>query len=170
MLIFNIRLSVVWMLPTFKLTALQWNISPMAKCEILLRKVKSSLRSGEIFRRGRKVKVEICWSKFHFYWNILKLTALPASGRALFMSANSKKSINNWYLNNYLIIAFCPNVWYNILTPVKNLSRRNKMQLNLGIKIRELRRRDGRTQDNLAESLGVTAQAVSRWEAGISQT
>ena len=42
------------------------------------------------------------------------------------------------------------------------------MQLNLGIKIRELRRRDGRTQDNLAESLGVTAQAVSRWEAGRS--
>ncbi len=40
------------------------------------------------------------------------------------------------------------------------------MQLKLGTKIRELRRRDGRTQDNLAESLGVTAQAVSRWESG----
>ncbi len=39
------------------------------------------------------------------------------------------------------------------------------MQLNLGKKIRELRRRDGRTQDNLAEILGVTAQAVSRWES-----
>jgi transcriptional regulator with XRE-family HTH domain len=40
------------------------------------------------------------------------------------------------------------------------------MQLNLGTKIRQLRHRDGRTQETLAEVLGVTSQAVSRWESG----
>lgn len=40
------------------------------------------------------------------------------------------------------------------------------MQLNLGGKIRELRHRDERTQEAVAEALGVTPQAVSRWESG----
>ena len=40
------------------------------------------------------------------------------------------------------------------------------MKLNLGTTIRELRRRDDRTQEELAALLGVTAQAVSRWESG----
>lgn len=39
------------------------------------------------------------------------------------------------------------------------------MKLNLGDSIREMRRSKGITQEALANSLGVTAQAVSRWEA-----
>lgn len=40
------------------------------------------------------------------------------------------------------------------------------MQLDLGNKIRQLRHRDKRTQEALAGALGVTSQAVSRWESG----
>ncbi len=42
------------------------------------------------------------------------------------------------------------------------------MLTQIGEKIREFRLRDGRTQQETAKALGITPQAVSRWESGLS--
>ena len=39
------------------------------------------------------------------------------------------------------------------------------MNIKIGAKIRSLRRENNVTQDTLAAAIGVTPQAVSRWEA-----
>lgn len=40
--------------------------------------------------------------------------------------------------------------------------------MNLGIKVKELRMENNLTQEDLAEQLGVSFQAVSRWETGVT--
>ncbi len=40
------------------------------------------------------------------------------------------------------------------------------MLVKIGNKIKELRKRDGRTQETVANAIGVSPQAISRWEAG----
>ena len=44
------------------------------------------------------------------------------------------------------------------------------MHLKIGENLREYRRRDNITQQQLADRLGVSYQSVSRWECGVSQT
>ena len=40
--------------------------------------------------------------------------------------------------------------------------------MNIGNKIRELRKQQGITQEQLAESIGISFQAVSKWENNIA--
>ena len=44
------------------------------------------------------------------------------------------------------------------------------MKLNIQENIRNMRRERKLTQEQLAEALGVTMGAVSKWESGVSQT
>ena len=42
--------------------------------------------------------------------------------------------------------------------------------MTMGEKILNMRKARGWSQEELAERIGVTRQAVSRWESGVSQT
>ena len=44
---------------------------------------------------------------------------------------------------------------------------RAEMEVQIGKVIKELRARNKVTQEMLAEHIGVTAQAISKWEAGV---
>ena len=42
--------------------------------------------------------------------------------------------------------------------------------MDLGQRIQKLRKEKGFSQEEVAEALGVSRQAVSKWETGVSQT
>lgn len=44
------------------------------------------------------------------------------------------------------------------------------MNLRIGSVIQKLRKIKGLTQEQLAESIGVSKAAVSKWESGVSQS
>ena len=57
-----------------------------------------------------------------------------------------------------------------VYCPHKKKNGGNPMQLKFGENLRVLRQNAGITQDRLAEYLGITSQAVSRWESGVSHS
>lgn len=44
------------------------------------------------------------------------------------------------------------------------------MKHSIGTNIQQLRRARGLTQEQLADAVGVSAAAVSKWETGVSQS
>ncbi len=42
--------------------------------------------------------------------------------------------------------------------------------MNLADRIQQLRKRKGISQEELADRIGVSRQAVSKWESGVSQS
>ena len=42
--------------------------------------------------------------------------------------------------------------------------------MDIGNKIKLLRQKIGSTQEQLGEKIGVSAQSISKWETGVSQT
>lgn len=62
-----------------------------------------------------------------------------------------------WYRKSFTITMKLPNL-------------RGKKNMNLSDKIVELRKKNGFSQEDLADKLQVSMQAVSRWEQGVSHS
>ena len=63
-------------------------------------------------------------------------------------------------------------MFYNILRRVGTIyfTEDNIMELMIGNKLKKLRRDKDLTQEEVATHLGISYQAISKWERGVSQT
>ena len=63
-------------------------------------------------------------------------------------------------------------LWYDEVTTGRLNPKEevNTMEMKMGEKIKALRKQKNISQEVLAQVLGVSFQAVSKWETGVSQT
>ena len=73
--------------------------------------------------------------------------------------------------NSILIIRLVASLFLaRVVSYKQNKNRRSTMKIHLAENIRQLRKARGMMQEQLAEALGVSVGAVSKWERGVSQS
>lgn len=60
-------------------------------------------------------------------------------------------------------------IWYDFLNDIVRINFKKGQNTMLSDKIIELRKKNGWSQEQLGEQLGVSRQSVSKWETGLSQ-
>lgn len=77
--------------------------------------------------------------------------------------------LNFWFITSQLLRGGqIVKTWYNIITDRSSNKIRRIVYMTFGQKIKSLRREANMTQENLAELLSISPQAISRWETDVA--